>query len=161
MSPSRSRLRKEDSDPVRTKFPSLGVPIATADGVCGSDSAMGESLCSSCSSDDAELLCLANFLVLRDAQLCIVRDVSCIEPSESRLKLLQMSLFPVRGDVKGETSLGPSSNTSSVGSSSSLNRLLAMGLERVGIRSSSNPISSVEAKKLLIWMLGNVPVRPV
>ena len=62
-----------------------------------------------------------------------------------------------------DKSLAPSSNTSSVGSSSSQNRLLvtAMGLERFGIRSSANPTPSVEAMKSPIWMEENVPVRPV
>ncbi|KAG7231260.1 hypothetical protein INR49_012091 [Caranx melampygus] len=99
---------------------------------------MEESLFSSCSSEDAELLSLKRLFGLRDEWLSMVRDVSCIDPSESRLKLLQMSLFPASGDVKLECdkSLAHSSNTSSTGSSNSRNRDLAtaMGLERFGTR---------------------------
>ncbi|TNN30727.1 hypothetical protein EYF80_059120 [Liparis tanakae] len=79
--------------PRRTLFGVLkGVPnFCVSDGVAGSESQTDQSLLPSG----------ADFLPLEHSP-GVSCDVSCADPSESRLRLRQMSLSPVSGDVKLE-----------------------------------------------------------
>lgn len=154
VSPGRP-LPREQHSPVWLNPSGFGVSVMMGNSVFGCDSATEEFLSSS---GDPQCLWEA----LRDSWLSTVSEVSCIDPSESRFRLLQMSLLPWRGEVKlrCDKSLAPFSNTSSAGSSSSQNRLLATatGLERLGKPSPPNPEPSAVLNS---WMVEKVPVSPV
>lgn len=79
-------FRREQDSPVWLNRSVCGVSVMM-ENVFGCDSAIEEFLSSS---GDPQFL----WQDLRDSWLSSVSEVSCIDPSESRLRLLQMSLLP-------------------------------------------------------------------